>query len=490
MANFLTRLFSRTKVAPARRDYLGAKIYRQGVSFIAELQSKDAEVRKDVAALRANARRLANNNPYMRRYLRTIGGQVVGPDGVTLQSNFQTTKGALRGAWAQRIEAAFKEWGERGNCTVCGRYSWIDVQRLWIRTAAQDGECFVRLVIGAKNKFGFALQLLDADMLDHTMSREAGNGVNAIVMGVEVDSWGRPVAYHFTDPAEPKSIYPRGRKIRIPAAEILHGMDAERVNQTRGVPWTASVMYLMSMLGSYWEAEVAAARLGATNPGFFVSKGVDSNGESIPGAEGVESSIPMGTEQTFIGLPYGVEPVIPDVTHPATAFGDFSKAMLKGIASGLGISYAALASDLTEVSYSSIRQGAIEEREYYRELQRSLLIEGLAQPVFRAWVEMAHATGALPAPARTTLSQLSEAAFEPRGWGWVDPKNDAESKIASIAAGIETRTRVLAERGLSFVDVVAELAEEEKAMKAAGLKAEVQPANKPPASDGGANGKA
>lgn len=475
------------KPQPAARSYFGAQLYRQGVSFITELQSKDAEVRKDVAALRANARRLANDNPYMRRYLRTIGGQVVGPDGVVLQSQFKTAKGSLRSAWAQEIEAAWEEWGQRGTCTVCGRYSWTDVQRLWVRTAALDGEVFIRVVRGYRNKFGFALQLLDADLLDHTLHRPAGNGINAVVMGVEVDSWGRPVAYHFTDPKDTAATYPRGRKIRIPADEILHGMDPERVNQTRGVPWTAPVMYLLSMLGSYWEAEVAAARHGAERVGFLKSAGLDAEG-NFPDATGAESTIPSTVLQ-YIGLPAGVDVVTPDLQHPATAFGEFSKAMLKGIASGLGISYAALASDLTEVSYSSIRQGAIEEREYYRELQRGLLIQGLADPVFGAWVEMAALTGGLVVPANAPAKAVAARTWEPRGWDWVDPKNDTESKIASINAGLDTRTRVLAERGQSFQDVVAQLAEEQKALEAAGVVTDTQPA-KPGPKAGGANAAA
>lgn len=483
--SWLQRLFQRAAPAAAPRNYLGAQIYRQGVSFITELQAKDTEVRKDVAALRANARRLANNSPYMRRYLRTIGGQVVGPAGVTLQSRFQTSRGQLRSNWATRIEEAFWAWGQKGTCTVCGRYSWLDVQRLWVRTAALDGESFIRLVRGYPNRYGLALQLLDADLLDHTLSRPAGRGLNAIVMGVEIDAWGRPLAYHFTAPEDARTTYPRGRKIRIPAGEILHGMDPERVNQTRGVPWTAPVMYLMSMLGSYWESEVAAARHEAERSGFF--KGIlDAEGKPT-NAMGVENEIPS-TALQYIGLPAGVEPVIPDVQHPTTAFGEFSKAMLKGIASGLGISYAALASDLTEVSYSSIREGALEEREYYRELQRGLLIEGLADPVFGAWAEMAWLTGALPSPANAQLAKVADRTWEPRGWDWVDPKNDAEAKIAAIAAGLDTRTRVLAERGLAFADVVAELKDEQDALKLAGLKTEVTPPSKPgPKAQGGAD---
>ena len=44
----------------------------------------------------------------------------------------------------------------------------------------------------------------------------------------------------------------------------------------------------------------------------------------------------------------------------------------------------------------------------------------------------------------------------PRGWQWVDPRNEAEAQITAINNGLMTRTQALAERGLDIEDVLRE----------------------------------
>ena len=71
--------------------------------------------------------------------------------------------------------------------------------------------------------------------------------------------------------------------------------------------------------------------------------------------------------------------------------------------------------------------------------------------------------------ATATFERFAEHVFEPRGWDWVDPKSDLEARAGAIDAGLDTRTRVLAERGLNFSDVIATLKSEQDAIQAAGL---------------------
>ena len=463
---------ARTARPAAWRHYVGARL--SGGNVLASLQSKDAELRKDLLALRRNSRALHNNNPFMRRYLRTLGAQVVGPHGVRLQSK-------APGAYAARIEDSYTRWCAQGVCTVDGRLSFPGVQRNFLKTVAQDGECFIRLILGARNPWGFALQFLDADLLDHTFNVPASDGRNAIVMGVEVDPWGRPVAFWFSDPRQVSTLYNRAAKIRIPAEEIIHGFDPERAaTQTRGVPWASSAMYLMDMLGHYWESEVAAARHEAERPGFIESEvdtGEDGT-EGVPPVEGEsDAQGPSGADVVagmpptlaWSHVPAGFRVNIPDLQHPATAFGEFSKAMLKGIASGLGISYASLSSDLTQVSFASIRQGVLEDRDWYRELQQELLIQTLCERVFLAWFDMAVISGQLVLPQELRYEKAIARSWRPRGWAWVDPKADSAAQAQDIASGTTSRQRICASRGEDFAEVLEELAWEQKELEAKGV---------------------
>lgn len=456
-----------TPATKHKRNYYVAARIGGNAGPIGLLHSKDQELKYDMLLVRRNSRLVANNNPFMRRYLRTLGGQVVGAKGLILQSKAPKP-------YEDRIENAFAKWGKRGVCTACGKYSWAQVQRLAIRTMAADGEVFIRRVWGL-GRHGFSLQFIDADLLNHRYSRPASPGHNAIVMGVELDLYSRPVGYWFSDPAQAQNLntYSTGQRVFIPAADIWHGYDPERVNQTRGMPWTSSALFLLDMLANYWMAEVSAARHEADRIGFLKSNLDDGEGEGMDRSENadvspevISASIPGDTH--YYGLPAGYEVQMPDVKHPNIAFAEFSRSMLKGIASGLGISYAALASDLTQVSYSSIRQGALEDREYYQELQHDQLMS-LAEWVFEGWFDGAQLVGALNLPAGYGYDKIFAHSWTPRGWGWVDPKNDAAARDLALRNRTTSRTRILAEQGIDFEEIVEELTAEEILLKKAGL---------------------
>jgi lambda family phage portal protein len=143
-----------------------------------------------------------------------------------------------------------------------------------------------------------------------------------------------------------------------------------------------------------------------------------------------------------------------DPQHPSTAFRDFEKAMLRGIASGLGVSYTSLANDLEAVSYSSIRQGLLEERDQWRRVQH-WMVEHFCQPVYLRWLRQALDSGVVNLPANKYF-KFSATQWVPRGWQWVDPRNEAEAQIVAINNGLMTRTQALAERGLDIEDVMRE----------------------------------
>ncbi len=166
-------------------------------------------------------------------------------------------------------------------------------------------------------------------------------------------------------------------------------------------------------------------------------------------------------------LPAGVEFKPFDPQHPSTAFRDFEKAMLRGIASGLGVSYTSLANDLEAVSYSSIRQGLLEERDFWRTVQ-FWMIEHFCQPVYERWLRQALDAGALNLPA-TKYFKFRSTQWVPRGWQWVDPRNEAEAQIVAINNGLMTRTQALAERGLDIEDVMRERQAEEEIISSFGV---------------------
>jgi lambda family phage portal protein len=431
--------------------------------WIAAILSADQEIKGNMRLLRARARELSRNNPVAKSYLKILTSNVLGERGIGYKPQVRNNDDSLNAGLNSKIETSWKEWSKVGNCTADGKLSFRGVQHLVLKNVATDGEVFIRMVRGFPNKCRFALQLIDADQLDHLFSRNPSKTENEIRMGVEVDAWSRPVAYHINE-KHPSDLGGSLLRTRIPADQIIHLYDPERINQTRGITWFHPCMFELRMLGGYVEAELVAARTGAakmgflkyTDPASFEEPNKDAH-YRIEAQPGVIETLPPGLD---------FQQWNPD--HPANAFPMFVKAMLRFVASSLGVSYNALASDLEGVNYSSMRSGLLIERDQWKMLQ-TLLKEQFLQRVFEQWISMALLSGALVLDSRDP-SRFLAGKWEPRGWMWVDPLKDVQSSILGIGAGLDSRDRIIAEQGGDVEEVFEQLAEEKKLAESYGLE--------------------
>lgn len=453
----------------SRRDaFQGAAVNRLVQDWMAATLSADQELKSSIRRLRARARDLARNEGYGKHFVRLLVTNVIGPTGFKLKSRVRRGQ-VLDKETNARVEAAWKSW-IRSRITVDGKQNFQAAQVLALRTQAIDGEIFVRFFLGRQYPHGLALQLIDPDMLEETMNRGSWDGQNEIRMGVEMDSLGRPVAYHFFEGPRGRSEFVGGTgRIRVPAEEIIHLYQAERPSQTRGVTWLHTSMYPMRMLGGYEEAELVAARTAAAKMGFITSAdGVgDEKDNTVPAefdaAPGILEKLPAGYQ--FQGW---------DPQHPVASFPAFIKSFLRKIASGLGVSYNALANDLEGVNYSSLRDGRLSERDGYRMVQEDW-IDRFIRPVYATWLRTATLSGALELGS-ADLAQVEESAvWTARGWQWVDPLKDISAAEKEIGLGVTSRTRICAEWGEDFEEIAEELAAEaelaaEKGISIDGLK--------------------
>jgi lambda family phage portal protein len=434
--------------------------------------SADQLLEGTLDVLRQRSRELVANVPWARRYTHLLAANVIGPGGIRLQARIGT-------AVNKKVEEAWRLWGRRGTCTVDGRYSWLRLQRQVVRAIPADGEALLRIVRGAENAFGFALQVLDPDQLDVTYSVKPDRpGAPEIRMGIELTGLHEPVAYHLWSghPAEPGG---RATRERIPADQIIHLFDIERVVQSRGLPWFLSVMRDMHHLRAYFEAELVAARMAAAKGGFFVKR----QSEPLPADVGDNSaqSLQMEVEPGLLEkLPEGWEFQSWDPQHPTEAFPEFTKAELRAIATGLGVSYASLTQDLNDTTYGSGRIGLLEERDTYR-IHQQWIVEELHERVYAEWVRMAVLAGRLD--ARASLESYQQIAWQPRGWTWLDPKSEVEATKTELKLGLTTRRRVLAERGMDLEETLDDIAEEDAMIAERGLTLTDEPVAPVPVKD-------
>jgi lambda family phage portal protein len=406
--------------------------------------------------LRARARALVRNNPHAATAVRLFQDNVAGPLGMTLQAQVTFRNGTLRRPLNDAIEDAWQDFSEPDEFSVDGRLSCAEFQRAAIANWLVDGEILIRRKHAfTGNRHRYAVQLLDPDQLDETLTRRASETANEIRYGVEVDGDQRPVAYHLWD-RHPSETGGRVR-VRVVVRDLLHVYTQQRPGQVRGVTAFAPVLVRLHMLDGFEEAALVAARAAAASPIMFEQ---DPETYAAPDGGAVQEDVEIELEPGVSRLlPPGIKANMLSPEHPTTTFAEFDKAMLRAVASGLGVSYASLTQDLTDVNYSSIRAGLLSERDVWRGLQEWFATHVMT-PIYRDWLQYANMATTVRLPTADTR-QWWAASWEGRGWGWVDPLNDVQAAELEINLGLNTRTALARERGRDFETMAKQLHQED-----------------------------
>jgi lambda family phage portal protein len=457
--------------------YQGAQFSRLTADWVTGNTSADSEIYGSAQKLRDRARQLCRDNDYARQALRAIEGNVIG-QGIPFQSQVRMQRGGrLDTQVNDAIEAGWRQWTTARHCHTGGKLSFADIERLVIRACAESGEVFIRLV---RQSFGgstvpLAMEVIEADQLDDGLNGRSQQG-NEIRMGVEVDGWGRPIAYHFLayhpgDYQFSNQQISTQRHKRIPAEEIIHLYRAERPGQTRGVTWFASAIQRLHHLAGYEQAEVVRARASSALMGFITSPEGELIGDDVMDGDRVSNFEPG----VFKYLNPGESVTVPSLDSPDGQFEPFLRAMLRAMAAGIGCSYETISRDFSQTNYSSSRLSLIEDRDHWRILQ-SWMIENFHRRVFHEWIELAVLSNALSLPGYELAPDRFKAArWMPRGWAWVDPAKEVAAYKEAVRCGFKTLGEVVAEQGGDLEEIFVQLESERLLAEKHGLVLDIDP---------------
>jgi lambda family phage portal protein len=467
-----------------RSAFNAAKISRLSSSWTTIPRNTDSEIRESLLTLRARSRNLGYNNDYGKRFLNLVKTNLIGHGGIKLQSRVVDKDGDLDEKTNTLIEDSYKRWGKKGNCTKNKKQSLLSFLSLLAVSLPTDGEILIRKVKGRNvNRHGFALHQYDPDYLDVDLNVELSNG-NEIRMGVEVDKWGAPVNYHFLTYHPNDWTYNRRNNPKkyeiVPASEMIHFYLHERVNQTRGIPWMATPAERLYQLGGYEEAELIAARAGATKMGFYKTPtgaeydgagdlDVDADGEyTLEDLDKKRDAPEMAEPGTFEELPEGWEFIPYDPQHPNSSFDAFRKSILYGVSAGLNVSFVSLTGDLSGVSYSSIRQNTLSDQDTWRMLQ-NLFISEVIEDFYPELLYCSLLNHEISLDI-SEFDSLNSATWQPRGWEWVDPLKEELANEKAIANLTRTPQDIVGSRGGDIYENIEAI----KRAKAAADKAELK----------------
>ena len=429
------------------------------------------EVAADTDAIRVRARDLVRNRAYARRIIDAMTDALVG-------TGLRPTIDAPE-QLASKAYTLWDAWGE--NAASGARMSMAGLQAHIVRAWLTDGEVLVRWRARYPEDMPglppLQAQVIEADLLPTDLSRDLGER-GQIVSGVELDRIERVVAYHLYR-AHPGSRTPSRDIVRVDAGQIAHLYTPERPGQVRGVsvlaPVILSIQDLSSALESVRVAYRAASMLVATVEGGSSDPGIAPDGIATErdGPDPLLDSQGRAIE----GLAPGMVLYAPDgksvhIHHPQPPQGltEYTRAMLREIAAGVGLSYHVLSGDMSDASFAQAKLGLIAQQQRIDALREHVLRPMLLMPMWRQFIEYAQAVELLP----RDKSLLNVRWSRPQS-ATSDRYGEARAALLEIRSGLRSRTSVIEAMGRDPDEVDAEIAADAARVDRLGLVLDSDP---------------
>jgi lambda family phage portal protein len=477
-------------IAPARtgvRMYNAARHSRLTVGFGSSNASADGELASGLAVMRARSRALVRDAAYAKRAKVVVVNNVIG-SGVGLQAQVMSTRETLRTDVNDAIERAWCEWARAENCHTGGTLHFSDLERMAIGQVFEAGEVFIRKHY---TRFGdsqvpFALEVIEPERMADNLQTSPASSISGIFrLGVECDAYYRPVAYWIRErhPGEQWLGF-RGtdRVERVPADQIIHLRIVDRWPQTRGEPWLHAAIRKLNDMDGYSEAEIVAARGAAS----YMAAIESPEGESPLAETQTDGSKELIFEPgQVLQLANGEKVVFHSPNRPNPAMDPFMRMMLREVAAGVGVSYESLSRDYAQSNYSSSRLAVIDDRDLWRTLQL-WFIRSFREVIHGEWLQqavLARAIKEIPLVEYVTEpAKFAAARFKPRGWTWIAPEKEVDSRLEAVRGGFTTLGDVIAETGNGddLEDLLKRRKREVEMIEEAGLEFSTDPgADKP-----------
>ena len=508
------------RIAAARafaqtRPYRGASQNSQELGmYNAPLLSAHAANRWDRQILANRARDLVRNESEAAASVTKSVGMAIG-SGWKLQSKPHAETLGISKEEARKlgrsIERAFSRWASNP-LRFCDSNRRHDFGGL-LRLAFHEWETVndVLITMGWRetplSDFATCVRIVDTDRLSNPHGRPDDEYLRE---GIVLDDFGAETGYHILK-YHPGEIYtargvldweyvPRETAYGRPVG--IHGFTQTRAEQIRGVTSFAPIIETFVMLGKYKSAEVKSALINALF-GAFVKSGFDPQAVAeILGIEQAFGDNVTSFQDTRMGF-YEDKPVTLDgvripvlmpgdevdlntAPRQASAFKEFYRTLTQSIAAIRGVSHGQITGDYTGLNFSTLR-GAFNEIWDMVFVKRADFGAQIVKPVMLCVLDEAEDKDMLDIPAGCPPLWEAPDAWCRSEWigparGQIDPEKESKGHLLRLDAGLASRTRIAAANGEDIDDIIAEIADENEKMNAAGVSPEFRDAGLAPTS--------
>ncbi len=411
--------------------------------------------------IRARARDLERNSDIAESIINAYERNVVGR-GFKLQAKILDENGNEDDSLNKQIEELFKEWEKPKNCDITGQQSFKELCTMAVRRIRVDGAIIFIKNYTEDGIVPFKLQSKEIDELDTNLNWRNENNNNRVVGGIELDKYNKPVAYYFKE-YTPDGYY-TGDTTRIEADRVIYLYKKIRPSQVREISQISRTMGRVRDVNEFVEAVSVKERVTACLSA-FITKLNNSGGNGL-GRGAITKDSKSGYEQQtltpgmIMELQPGEDVKAVNPSSSSSSAKDFIMSQMRLIGAGQGLSYESISRDMSQVNYSSARQGLLEDQKSYREVQ-DFLIDHFLNDVYEEFLNAAILSNSIKINDfyKNKMRYLKHVWIS-SGWGWIDPLKEVKANQSAIESNIDTLARVCAERGEDWRDVIEQRARE------------------------------
>lgn len=429
-----------------QRAYEASSAGRRLGSWDAPALSPTNAIATELDIVRRRQQASIRNNPWISRALKVDVANEIGtgiiPRPTTDDKEFN--KNALE-LWSDYNPFA----------DITGSLGAYGVQAQAVRARKESGESFILIIRQRSNRHipvPIQFQVVESSMCPTWYNRN-DPGRNRIVSGVEIDKYGRPVAYwmHKSHPDEYVVIQNNYDLIRIKVEDVIHHFIPNRPGQLRGEPQGVQSTVRAFVYDKYDDAELGRKESRANFTGVIRRPDYGENdykfdpmtGDPLKEDENGNSMIELETG-SFPSLLAGEDITLFDGDDSGRGYKDFQRHQLLGISAGWDIPYQLMTGDYTLINDRIWR--AI-MNQYHREVEQVQDLYVIAQICRRMWnefIDRAILSGVLKAPKDNgnKFNRL-RCKHRPQAWKHIHPVQDVQAKVLEIDNKLNSRQKVI-----------------------------------------------
>lgn len=297
--------------------------------------------------------------------------------------------------------------------------------------------------------------MFEVDELDTTAESPRKGGT--VVGGIEYNRYNCPTGYFF------KQYSLEGWQLDAPvyveAKDVIFYFTKKRPSQLREMSDMASSISRIRDVNEFMQAVSVKERIEACLS-VFIKKSLPTTGIGRQGSIEPRTSYDgkLISPGMIKEMNAGDEIQVVNPSGQGADATNFTKLQQRMIGAGQGLSYEATTRDMSEATYSSARQGSIEDNLTYDEEKESII--DILDEIYESFVISAVLAGLLDIKDFWTNKYVylnHEWTKEPKPW--IDPQKESNATATALKTGQKTYKQIAAENGRDWKDQIDDIAE-------------------------------